>query len=409
MRRVLPPAGHPIPASLIFKMLGKNGSVGKEPFFFGKMFPGAGIYLVSSGTAALTLVLNSLAIGPEKREVIIPAYTCPSVAAAVIKNDLRPVLCDIHPDKFQFDIKQLEAKINDSTLAVVGVHLFGIPEDIYALKMLAEEKQVVFIEDACQAFGNLGSPFSSDQEMSMQDARQYLGTFGDVGILSFGRGKPLSLLAGGAVIINNSILGENFRSRYDLLTARENLFGSAQYFLKLMLYAAFFHPRLYGIPKNLPWLKLGETIFSTDFSVERAGRFLGAAGSVLLERFENDRRHRLQLAMRYAEALDDLRDNFLFMPNPEGDHVAFLRFPLVFKSNRQRNQILTALDAKGLGATQMYPLPLNMQEGIAGYFSEDTSYPGAHEIAEGILTLPLHSYVSTSDCQSICRIIRKHL
>ena len=134
MIRALPPAGHPIPIITCFQMFGKTHSIVNS--YLARMYPQGRIYLVSSGTAALTLALKSLPISSEKREVVIPAYTCPSVAAAVIQSGFQPVLCDVHPESFNFDISQLDTKIRNKTAAVVGVHLFGIPQKMNFLKNL---------------------------------------------------------------------------------------------------------------------------------------------------------------------------------------------------------------------------------------------------------------------------------
>ena len=65
------------------------------------------VFLVSSGSAALTLALMALKSLAREREVVIPAYTCFSVPAAVLQAGLRPVLCDIDPSTFDFDHSHL--------------------------------------------------------------------------------------------------------------------------------------------------------------------------------------------------------------------------------------------------------------------------------------------------------------
>jgi len=90
-------------------------------------------FLVSSGTAALTIALmalkaRALSEGCSQRsDVVIPAYTCFSVPAAVVKAGLRPVLCDVESTSFDFNHDQLERTLNDRTLCVVAHHLFGFP------------------------------------------------------------------------------------------------------------------------------------------------------------------------------------------------------------------------------------------------------------------------------------------
>ena len=75
-------------------------------------------FLVSSGTAALTLTLTALKSCSPRTGVVIPAYTCFSVAAAVVKAGLRPVLCDIDPTTFDFDYGLLARTLKSDTLCV---------------------------------------------------------------------------------------------------------------------------------------------------------------------------------------------------------------------------------------------------------------------------------------------------
>ena len=74
------------------------------------------VFLVSSGTAALTMTLMALKSLSQKTEVIIPAYTCFSVPAAVLKAGLQPMLCDIDPGTFDYDQMLLERALTRNTL-----------------------------------------------------------------------------------------------------------------------------------------------------------------------------------------------------------------------------------------------------------------------------------------------------
>ena len=99
----LPPAGNKIPLSLLFKVMiggSRNGGLEKSTAIKKVMGNAFSLYL-SSGRAALWLILKTLSeFNPKKRKVIIPAYTCPAVASAVLKAGLQPVLCDVNLDDF---------------------------------------------------------------------------------------------------------------------------------------------------------------------------------------------------------------------------------------------------------------------------------------------------------------------
>jgi dTDP-4-amino-4,6-dideoxygalactose transaminase len=396
MMRALPPAGHSIGLA---KAFGTLLSSAEGPDFLVELVQGRPVFRVSSGTAALTFALQSLKGISDRRKVILPAYTCPSVLASVIKAELEPVLCDLEPSSFRLNMEQLASKLSPEILAVVAVHLFGLPENIHAIREATRRTGTFLIEDAAQAFGNKVPPDDVDA-----NSPEYLGTLGDIGIFSFGRGKPLSLLGGGAVVVNNRDLLDCVRARSNGLPNRVGWVSSPKYLLLLMLYSIFFHPRFFWIPSSMPWLRLGETYFTLEFEVAAMEPLVGLLGRQLIEKFREIREQRILLARQYTERLAELRDAFDFLPQFEEDAVALLRFPVVFKSGETRNTVLEKLKA-GLGVTGMYPVPLHRQEGAEAYVGKDGPHPVAESIARGILTLPLHEHVRDRDVESIAETI----
>src|SRR5258705_5693082 len=114
------------------------------------------VFLVSSGTAALTMTLMALrALGGSNRRtpVVIPAYTCFSVPAAVLRAGLRPVLCDIDSTTFDFDHTALDGVLDGETLCVVAHHLFGIASNVERTRALCHARGIAVLEEARQAMG----------------------------------------------------------------------------------------------------------------------------------------------------------------------------------------------------------------------------------------------------------------
>jgi len=135
MFRCLPPAGHSIsPKCALSLFAGANGAGEPLRDLFGKR-----LYYLSSGTAALTLALTALKVNGRDK-VIFPAYTCPSLLASVLKAGLRPVLCDIDPRRFTMEPERLQDLADESTLCIIAVHLFGIPERMGAVAQIAYSK-----------------------------------------------------------------------------------------------------------------------------------------------------------------------------------------------------------------------------------------------------------------------------
>lgn len=108
---------------------------------------------VSSGTAALTLILKALAESSDKKEIVVPAMTCVPVVSAVIEAGLIPVYADVSERRYTLNPKEAESKISSQTLAILAVHLYGHVCDMDALTALSKEKNIFLIEDCAQAWG----------------------------------------------------------------------------------------------------------------------------------------------------------------------------------------------------------------------------------------------------------------
>lgn len=403
--RNLPPAGHPIRLKTILAsfLMSRGNESRLESLFMDRQ-----AFWLNSGTGALAFSLKGIAAGRRRREVILPAYTCPSVLASVLASGLTPVLCDLEPDSFNMDLNCLEGKIGPDTLAIIAVHLFGIPENVAAITNLTTQDDIVFIEDATQAFGNR---FQGKESTGYNGESHTLdlGTCGDVGVYSFGRGKPLSVLGGGVVIVNNPEFAGGFNDQYRSIPMCDTSPGTFVYLMNLMAYSVFFHPSFFWIPQSIPWLKLGETVFISEVKVTKLNSYAFRLADRILPSFQSIRERRNGLAELYLRTLGELREEFIFLPQPKNESTILLRFPLILKSKEKRDLILIELMAKGLGATGMYPVPLNEQSGVPGHLFSRSDFPNAKHHSGRIVTLPLHEYVNEKDVNEICGIIAKHL
>ncbi len=387
MFRALSPVGHSIRFREILGFLLENP--GKADFV-SRYYPDSAVFPVSSGTAALTLALLGLKAVSARTDVVLPAYSCPSLVSAVVTAGLAPVLCDMETDRFRLNPAGLDALTGPQTLCVMGVHLYGLSEDMPGLMELSRKKGFYVIEDAAQSFGNQSS-----------------GALGDLGVVSFGRGKPLSLLSGGAVLVNNKALVGPVEQAYQTLGEPPRDAFYWRYLILLGLYAVFFHPRTHWLPRSIPQLKLGETHFSLDFDVQKIGKGVLEFGEKVHPRFDAIRRIRLGLAMEYRKRFDKCSEKFSFLPDVSNDdRNVLLRYPVIFKEGDSRNRALSLLTRKGLGGSGSYPLPLNELEGASAYIANrHSAFPNAKAISEGVLTLPLHSCVTEKDLESIEKIV----
>jgi perosamine synthetase len=148
------------------------------------------VTLVCSGTIAIELALRGLGVGSGD-EVIVAAYDFPGNFRAIECTGATPVLVDIDANTWCLDAQQLEGAISPSTKALIVSHLHGGLADMATIDRIAKKHGVVIVEDACQSPG------------AMVGGR-VAGTWGDMGVLSFGGSKLLSAGRGGAVFTNDA-------------------------------------------------------------------------------------------------------------------------------------------------------------------------------------------------------------
>ncbi|HEX7766321.1 MAG TPA: DegT/DnrJ/EryC1/StrS family aminotransferase, partial [Nitrospira sp.] len=187
-RRTIPPTAAPLPfGSLLCSVGSLWGGRKYRARLVSELkahYAVRAVFLVTSGKAALTVILRSLAVASRRKQVIIPAYTCFSVPSAIVKAGLEVVLCDVDQDTLDFNFAELEGLLNENVLCVVSTHLFGRPADTERVKQLCGGKGILVVEDAAQAMGG-------------QTGDRLLGTIGDVGFYSLGRGKNMTCGTGG--------------------------------------------------------------------------------------------------------------------------------------------------------------------------------------------------------------------
>jgi dTDP-4-amino-4,6-dideoxygalactose transaminase len=399
MFRYLPPAGNTIGLDDIAVAFRGMFDPGSAEIFTRKLQARLRVkhcYLTSSGTAALYLALVSLSRLAGKREVIFPAYTCPSILAAVVRAGLKPVLCDLAHEKSTMDLSELAGKITNDTLAVISVYLFGIRENAGKISELTSSRNIFHIEDAAQSFS-----IETMYPQGFPQSRPTPETAGTVGILSFGKGKPLTLLQGGAITTGSGMIAEALGETTAALEAQGSA-DTAALILKTVLYAAFFHPRLYWIAQRMPFLKLGQTIFNLNFEARRVNMFTCALGNILIDRLPQ-----ISTIRRQKEALfsRQLSHAHLLSLTDTQDSGPLLRFPLLMGNRSQRELALSRLKEYGLGATSMYEAPLHFFRDTKRYFNINDSFSNAQSFSERILTLPLHTFVTENDVHAIADII----
>ena len=153
---------------------------------------------VSSGTAALHLSVLALGLEPSD-EVIVPDFTFPATANAVVLAGSKPIFCDIGLNSFNLDPDEVERAITRHTKALIPVHQFGLAAEMEAISKLARERGIIIIEDAACS---LGAAYRG----------QKCGTFGLVSCFSFHPRKITTTGEGGVVVTNDDRIAAKIRA-----------------------------------------------------------------------------------------------------------------------------------------------------------------------------------------------------
>ncbi len=377
----LPPVGSKV---FLREILSTAGSVlfgsKAEPAFaeaLKKYFETGHCFLLNSGRAALTLVLQALKEGDVRGEVIIPSYTCFSVPAAVVRAGLKVSICDIRLKTLDFDYEQLESCITDKTLAIIPCHLYGLLSDVGRVKDLAKSKKVWVIEDAAQAMG------------AKLNGR-HAGTIGDVGLFSLGRGKSVTTQGGGVILTNDGGLAKRILSRVEAypVSSKPGMLALAQ----ALSHAMFIHPRLYWFPESIPNFNLGGTVYDPQFTLDRYSAIQANQGLRVLSRLQTENTERLRKAAHYRRHLKGA--DGLVIPRPlNGSEPIYIRFPIFLKSREEKEKALQDLRTKGLGVHYSYPASIGDISDLQAYFGGHVHCERGRIAAAKILTLPTHYLV----------------
>jgi perosamine synthetase len=156
-------------------------------------------HVVAFNSGGSALHAQMLAHGLKGGEVIVPAFTFIATAYAPLYVGARPVFADIEPETFCLDPEDVAEMINSKTRAIMPIHYGGIPgKTIRALVDLAEDHDLVLIEDAAESFGaKLGESF--------------MGTLGNSGMFSLCQNKVFTTGEGGMVVTQEDGLAERLR------------------------------------------------------------------------------------------------------------------------------------------------------------------------------------------------------
>ncbi|TQL42007.1 dTDP-4-amino-4,6-dideoxygalactose transaminase [Homoserinimonas aerilata] len=295
---------------------------------------------VANGTDALELALRAVGVEPAG-EVIIPVNTFIATAEAASRIGAVPVFVDVDPQQLLIDPDAVAAAVTSRTQAIIPVHLYGQVAPVGRLLPIAARHGLPIVEDNAQAQG-------------ASDASGRAGGLGTIAATSFYPGKNLGAAGdAGAVTTDDAGLAQIVRE----LGAH----GSA---------VKYVHKRI-GVNSRLDAIQ-------------------AVVLSAKLKRLEGWNALRRAAADRYRELLADRDDVRAPLSRPGSLDVWHLYVVQV----EERERMLTALGAAGVGAGIHYPTPLHLTEAYAGLGHRRGEFPVAEAAAGRLLSLPMFPHLS---------------
>lgn len=293
---------------------------------------------VSCGSDALVIALRAAGIG-EGDEVVTSAFGFVATPEAIVRAGATPVLVDVDPHTLTLDPERVEAALSTRSRAILPVHIFGRPADMDTFAALADDQDLLVIEDAAQALGG-----RLDENA--------LGTLGTAGAFSFFPSKNLGAMGDGGLVVTDD---EDIAQRARAL-------------------------RQHGCEHKHIATEVGLNA--------RLDALQAAILRAKLPRLEAHNRDRRHLAARYDAAiagLDGLEP--VGTPVPRGVTHAFAHY-CVRVANNGRDALQAELAARGIATAVYYPRGLHELEPYRR-FAHQRSLPVTEAACAEVLALPL--------------------
>jgi perosamine synthetase len=269
--------------------------------------------VTSNGTTALSTALEAMDIQPGD-EVITSPFTFIASANSIAMVGAIPVFVDIKHETYNIDPDLIEDAITDKTRAIMPVHIFGMPADMKHIMDIADDHDLLVIEDACQAHG------------AEIDGKK-VGALGHVASFSFYATKNMMTGEGGMITTDNEEL-------YDEILMVKN------------------HGR--GKQGGYSHFRVGYNNRMMDI--------VSAIGIEQIKRLPEAVKQRRMNAQEYDEFFSEFDSIMPQAEDPGFKSSYHLYAPRLYSDKLNRDEMVTALRNEGVGSRAVYALPCHKQD-----------------------------------------------
>lgn len=292
----------------------------------------------NSGSSANLLAVTALTshlVGETRLrpgdEVITCATGFPTTVNPILQNGLVPVFVDVAIPTYNIDVTQLEAALSPRTRAIVLAHTLGNPFDVAAVTAFAEKHGLFLVEDCCDA---LGATYGGRQ----------VGTFGDVGTLSFYPAHHITMGEGGAVFTGTSRLKRAIESLRDWGRDCYCAPGEDNTCKKRFDWKLGDLP--HGYDHKYTYSHLGYNLKITDMQAA-----IGVGQLDRLDGFIAARRRNFDLL---SEGLAPLADRLILPEATPGSDPSWFGFPITLRETGRRNDLVQFLNSRRIGTRLLF-------------------------------------------------------
>ncbi len=347
------------------------------------------VVLCSSGSFALELALRACGVG-QGDEVVVPTFCCTTVIPPILAVGARPMLADVG-DNLNISAATIEALLSKKTRAVIVPHLFGNPVDMAPIVGLARDRNIRLIDDAAQALG-------------ATIADRPVGSFGDVGILSFGSEKICSGLGGGAVVSRHK---EIFERVSKIHLPPPGVFNSLSDLLSTIVWRRW---RRWTLPLHaaLSQRTGGGPVSPPDAYENAAMANLNAAVALTLVRSLSENVNARRERVRAYQKLLGTEPRLRLIPHQPGS-ACLTQVIQVLGRGRDSDLsavVIEALAREGYEVQGSY-IPIHLIPAYESYARD--SLPNVERVWPDLIELPCEPDVSFDDVERITTIVRQTL